>query len=72
MPAKVQTMAYYGDVPWHDLRTRVPMGVSAEQMIRAAGLESAPGHHMESKTPYVSVDFRYSWPEANFNLMPIG
>jgi len=39
MPANVQAMAYYGDVPWHKLGTEVPKGVSAEQMIRAAGLD---------------------------------
>ena len=39
MPANVQTMAYYGEVPWHKLRTAVPEGVTAERMIRAAGLD---------------------------------
>jgi len=39
MPANVQTMAFYGDVPWHGLGTPVPKGVKAEQMIRAAGLD---------------------------------
>jgi len=39
MPANVQTMAYYGDVPWHKLGTPIHKGVSAEQMIRAAGLD---------------------------------
>ena len=39
MPANVQTMAYYGRVPWHGLGTEVPMGVTAEQMIQAAGLD---------------------------------
>ncbi len=39
MPANVQTMAYYGEVPWHGLGTLVPKGVTAEQMIRAAGLD---------------------------------
>jgi phage/plasmid-like protein (TIGR03299 family) len=39
MPANVQTMAYYGDVPWHGLGKQVPKGVTAEQMIRAAGLD---------------------------------
>jgi len=32
-------MAYYGDVPWHTLGTLVPKGVTAKQMIRAAGLD---------------------------------
>jgi phage/plasmid-like protein (TIGR03299 family) len=32
-------MAYYGDVPWHKLGTRVPKDVTAEQMIMAAGLD---------------------------------
>jgi phage/plasmid-like protein (TIGR03299 family) len=39
MPANVQTMAYYGDVPWHGIGTRIPKGVTAEQMICAAGLD---------------------------------
>ncbi len=39
MPANVQTMAYYGDVPWHGLGTPVPKGFTAEQMIHAAGLD---------------------------------
>ena len=39
MPANVQTMAYYGEVPWHGLGKQVPKGVTAEQMIRAAGLD---------------------------------
>lgn len=39
MPANVQTMAYYGEVPWHGLGQRVPKGVTAEQMICAAGLD---------------------------------
>jgi phage/plasmid-like protein (TIGR03299 family) len=39
MPANVQTMAYYGDPPWHGLGTTVPMGATAEEMIRAAGMD---------------------------------
>ena len=39
MPANVQTMAFYGDVPWHGLGTPVPKGVTAEEMIRAAGMD---------------------------------
>lgn len=39
MPANVQTMAYYGEAPWHGLGTPVPKGVTAEQMICAAGLD---------------------------------
>ena len=39
MPANVQTMAYYGEVPWHGLGKQVPKGATAEQMIRAAGLD---------------------------------
>ncbi len=39
MPANVQTMAYYGEVPWHKLGTVVPKGVMADQMICAAGLD---------------------------------
>ncbi len=32
-------MAYYGDVPWHGLGKQVSRGVTAEQMIREAGLD---------------------------------
>lgn len=39
MPANVQTMAYYGEVPWHGLGKHVPKGVTAAQMIRAADLD---------------------------------
>lgn len=39
MPANVQTMAYYGEVPWHGLGNQIPKGVTAEQMIKAAGLD---------------------------------
>ncbi|WP_131989749.1 DUF932 domain-containing protein [Chthoniobacter flavus] len=39
MPANVQTMAYYGEVPWHGLGKKVPKGISAEEMIQAAGLD---------------------------------
>src|SRR6185369_10466134 len=39
MVANVQTMAYHDEVPWHGLGTPVPAGVTAEHMIRAAGLD---------------------------------
>jgi phage/plasmid-like protein (TIGR03299 family) len=39
MPANVQTIAYYGEAPWHGLGTLVPLGVTAEEMIRAAGMD---------------------------------
>jgi len=39
MPANVQTMAYYGETPWHGLGNQVPKGINAEEMIRAAGLD---------------------------------
>ena len=32
-------MAYYGKVPWHGLGTTVPKGATAEEMIRAAGMD---------------------------------
>src|SRR5450631_3837582 len=39
MPANVQAMAYYGKPPWHGLGTPVPMGITAVEMIRAAGMD---------------------------------
>jgi phage/plasmid-like protein (TIGR03299 family) len=39
MAANVQTMAYYGEVPWHELGIVVPQGVSAKEMIQAAGMD---------------------------------
>jgi phage/plasmid-like protein (TIGR03299 family) len=39
MPANVQSMAYYDEPPWHRLGRPVPKGVTAEKMIRAAGLD---------------------------------
>jgi phage/plasmid-like protein (TIGR03299 family) len=39
MPANVQTMAYYGEVPWHQLGTPVPQDVTAKEMICAAGMD---------------------------------
>ena len=32
-------MAYYGAVPWHGLGTKVPQGLHAAEMIKAAGLD---------------------------------
>ena len=39
MTANVQSMAYYDEPPWHRLGRSVPKGVTAEKMIRAAGLD---------------------------------
>lgn len=39
MPANVQTMAYYGEVPWHGLGKQVPKGMTAAHMIHSAGLD---------------------------------
>ena len=39
MPANVQSMAYYDKVPWHGLGKEVPKGVTADEMIKAAGLD---------------------------------
>jgi phage/plasmid-like protein (TIGR03299 family) len=38
MPHNVDTMAYYGDPPWHGLGVQVPARASADEMILAAGL----------------------------------
>jgi phage/plasmid-like protein (TIGR03299 family) len=39
MVANVQTMAYHGEVPWHGIGTPIPQGLTAAQMISAAGLD---------------------------------
>lgn len=39
MPANVQTIAYYGQTPWHGLGVPVPKGISAKEMIHSAGLD---------------------------------
>lgn len=39
MPANVESMAYYGEKPWHGLGAEVPRGITAEEMIKAAGLD---------------------------------
>lgn len=39
MPANVQSMAYYGEKPWHKLGKEVRKGIRAEEMIKAAGLD---------------------------------
>jgi phage/plasmid-like protein (TIGR03299 family) len=39
MPANVESMAYYGEVPWHGLGTQVKKGISAAEMLKAAGLD---------------------------------
>ncbi len=39
MPANVQTMAYYGRVPWHGMGIQVPKWTNADKMIQAAGLD---------------------------------
>ena len=39
MPHNVDSMAYYGEVPWHGLGTSIPERANSEQMIVAAGLD---------------------------------
>lgn len=39
MVANVETMAFRGERPWHGLGTEVPEGVSATEMLKAAGLD---------------------------------
>jgi phage/plasmid-like protein (TIGR03299 family) len=39
MSHNIQTMAYYGDVPWHGLGKRVPARATSAEMIAAAGLD---------------------------------
>ena len=39
MPAAVESMAYVGQVPWHGLGQKVKPGISADAMLKAAGLD---------------------------------
>lgn len=39
MAHNVQSMAYYGEVPWHGLGKQVHKGISAKELIQAAGLD---------------------------------
>ena len=39
MTHEVETMAYAGETPWHRLGTRVPEGLSPDEMLVAAGLD---------------------------------
>ena len=39
MPHNIDSMAYYGDVPWHKLGTRLPYRVGAKDILVAAGLD---------------------------------
>lgn len=39
MPAEVESMAYAGQVPWHGLGTEVKPGISADAMLKQAGLD---------------------------------
>lgn len=39
MPANVQSMAYVGKAPWHEMGTPVTRIVHADEMMRAAGLD---------------------------------
>lgn len=39
MAHNIDSMAYYGEPPWHGLGTKVPARANAETMIKAAGLD---------------------------------
>lgn len=41
MAHNIDTMAYYGEVPWHGLGTQIPARANTDQMIVAAGLDWA-------------------------------
>lgn len=55
MAHNIDSMAYYGEVPWHRLGVRVPSHSDAETMIKAAGLDwevkmrPAPGAYIDKK-----------------------
>jgi phage/plasmid-like protein (TIGR03299 family) len=55
MPHNIDSMAFHGDPPWHGLGVRVPEHISAEGMIRAAGLdwrvemEPVPGARLDAR-----------------------
>ena len=39
MSHNIDTMAYYGEPPWHGIGRSIPERANASQMIRAAGLD---------------------------------
>lgn len=39
MSANIQSMAYYGEKPWHDFGTKVESAMTAQEAIKAAGLD---------------------------------
>ena len=51
MTANVENMMYQGEVPWHGLGTRVENAVTAEEAIKAAGLD----WEVEAKPVYTTV-----------------
>lgn len=63
MSAKVETMAYAGDVPWHGLGNKVSPTLSAEQMLKAAHLDwtvSKRQLYMESNKVHKPVPGSYA------------
>lgn len=39
MSHEVEQMAYVGEQPWHGLGTKVPQGITTDEMLKAAGLD---------------------------------
>lgn len=63
MPANVETMAYVGKPPWHGQGERVPPDVTAEEMIRAAGLDWA----VEKRPARGTKPMVNSWGKEKFS-----
>jgi len=45
MVAAVQSMAYFGETPWHGLGTKLPEAVGVDEMTTAAGLDWSVAQH---------------------------
>jgi len=67
MPANVDSMAYYGDPPWHGLGVSVPARATATEMINAAGLD---WQVRMTPIPNVGVDAKAKARRCHLTRMP--